>query len=265
MADCVAFAFAAGYGSALQRLVPSIPANSLASFCITEKGGAHPKAIRSRLESSGGDEGSGRIYVLNGRKKYISCAMEADLFLVAASKGLKPGGRNSIRIVKIRPGSPGLDVVRMKDIDLVPEISHGEMILTDLRVSEEDLLPGDGYADYIKPFRTIEDLHVSAAILAYLFNRAVRYGWGRDIKAGILACIESLRNLALQDVNAPALHILLGGVLGQVNQLLSRLQPLWDELDDTVRSAWLRDKRLMTIADKARKMRFEKAWEYWPR
>ena len=38
----------------------------------------------------------------------------------------------------------------------VPEISHAEVELDRVKVSDADVLPGDGYDDYLKPFRTIE-------------------------------------------------------------------------------------------------------------
>ena len=39
---------------------------------------------------------------------------------------------------------------------------------------EADLLPGDGYDIYLKPFRTIEDIHVHAALIGYLVGVARR-------------------------------------------------------------------------------------------
>ena len=84
VSECFAYAFAAGYCCALQRLVPTLPADSVACFCITEEWGVHPRAIQSRLAPSGDDDTRGNAFTLNGRKKYITCAKEADLFLVSA-------------------------------------------------------------------------------------------------------------------------------------------------------------------------------------
>ena len=45
------------------------------------------------------------------------------------------------------------------------------------RVIRGALLPGDGYDVYVKPFRTIEDIHVHAATIAYLVAEGRRRGW----------------------------------------------------------------------------------------
>ena len=262
-ATCFAYAFAAGYCSALQRLVPSLPQNAIACFCITEEGGAHPRAIRSRLAPSEDDANQQRTFLLNGHKKYITCAAEADRFLVAASEGIRDDGKNSIRMVAVKAGAPGITITPIRDLVLVPEISHAEVLFTDVVISEEDLLPGDGYTDYIRPFRTIEDLHVSAAALGYLFRNARRYGWDRSIRESLLGRIVSLRCLALSRPDAPAVHIVTGDALNQIRELFARLEPLWETVGGDAKKAWNRDKALMNIAAKARTLRLQAAWNLY--
>jgi acyl-CoA dehydrogenase len=260
VADCFAYAFAAGYCCALQRLVPTLPQNLIACFCITEEGGGHPRAITSRLAPSGNDENGGRIFTLNGHKKYITCATEADRFLVAASEGIRNDGKNSIRMISISARTPGIRIMPMQDLRLVPEISHAEVAFTDVAVSEADLLPGDGYTDYIRPFRTIEDLHVSAAVLGYLYKNACQYDWDRSIRESILGRIISARCLALSRPDAPAVHIAMADALNQIKVLFERLEPLWETVGGKAKQAWDRDKALMSIADKARALRLKAAW-----
>jgi acyl-CoA dehydrogenase len=209
------------------------------------------------------DTDQGKTFSLNGKKKYITCAKEADFFLVAASVGISDDGKNNIRMIKIDSKTPGITIVPMKDIHLVPEISHCELIFTDVKIFESDLLPGDGYTDYIKPFRTIEDLHISACILGYLFQNACRYDWGTDIKEIILGRIVSVRNLALSNPTAPAVHIVTGDVLKQIKELFKLLEPFWEKVGGEAKQDWDRDKILMTIADKARTRRLQTAWEFY--
>ncbi|MBC2715265.1 MAG: hypothetical protein HF978_08160 [Desulfobacteraceae bacterium] len=263
VSNCIAFAFAAGYCSALQSLVPVLPKNAITCFCITEEGGGHPRVIKSQLVPLLNDADQGKTFTLNGKKKYITCAKEADLFLVAASDGIRDDGKNSIRMIKIDSKTPGIKIVPMKDIRLVPEISHGELIFTDVTIFETDLLPGDGYIDYIKPFRTIEDLHISAGILGYLFRNACKYDWDRDIKESILSRIVSVRNLALSSSSAPEVHIVIGDVLKQIKELFKLLEPFWEKVGGEAKQAWDRDKTLMNIADKARTRRLQTAWEFY--
>jgi acyl-CoA dehydrogenase len=257
-ADCFAYAFAAGYGCALQRLVPAIPADALACFCITEEGGGHPRAIAARIDPSG-DRGD--AFTLSGRKKYITCAKEADVFLVAASDGIRADGTNSIRMVKIEAGTPGVNLQVMDTLRLVPEISHCEIMFDDVPVSAAEMLPGDGYTDYIKPFRTIEDLHVSAAILGYLFRNARIYGWGREVMERIAGLIVSVRSLALEPPGASSVHIVMDDVLKQIKLMVESLDPLWEKAGESAKQAWARDKAVMNIADKARAARLQRAWK----
>src|SRR6185295_153430 len=52
-ADRLGFAFAGGYAEALRALVPELPPGSITALCATEEGGAHPRAIRTRLVPAG--------------------------------------------------------------------------------------------------------------------------------------------------------------------------------------------------------------------
>ena len=101
LADRTAYAFAAGYESGLRRLVPALPERAIVSFCVTEEKGGHPSTIRTTLK----EEGTGNSFSLTGGKKFITMANEADLLLVAASTGLAPDGKNSIRMALIE-GTP---------------------------------------------------------------------------------------------------------------------------------------------------------------
>ncbi len=258
--DCAAYAFAAGYCSALQSLVPELPKDKITSFCVTEAKGAHPRAIKTTLSPVKNKE---HAYSLNGEKKYITCADEADLILAAASEGIFEDGKNMIRMVKVDSHAPGVTITPMEDIHLVPEISHGMVSFHDVAVKADDLLSGDGYLNYIKPFRTIEDLHVSAGILGYLFRIACQYDWDQAVRQTILSRIVMTRTLALSDTNSPAVHILTGDLLNRTATLFHRIEPYWETVDKNARDAWNRDKALMSIAQNARTQRLDTAWAFY--
>ena len=59
----------------------------------------------------------------------------------------------------------------------VPEVPHAQLRFENLRIRESDILPGDGYDQYVKPFRTVEDIHVQAAVLSYLMREGQRLSW----------------------------------------------------------------------------------------
>jgi hypothetical protein len=181
---------------------------------------------------------------------------------VAASEGVTHDDKNKIRMMKVDSNAPGVSITPMK-INLVPEISHCELAFTNVTVSKSDLLSGDGYEDYIKPFRTVEDLHISAAMLGYLFRNACRYVWDREIRQRILGCIFTIRNLTLSPPGAPSVHIVTGDALRQVKELIKVTEPLWEKVSEEKKEAWNRDKVLMNIAHKARNRRLQTAWEFY--
>jgi len=263
LADRVSYAFAAGYHASLRRLIPSLPSDAITAFCVTEEGGGHPRAIRTKMEfiRSHGDGSS--LYKINGTKKFITCANEAELLVVAASIGFDADNKNQIRMVLLHKETPGITVIPMKELHFVPEISHGILRLENVAVRESDLLPGDGYTEYIKPFRTIEDIHVSAAILGYLFRIACLFGWPREARENILCLMVAIRSLAVNDPGAPEVHIAFGGVSSQISDLIQAIAPLWENVETETRKAWDRDKELLNVAGFAREKRLQTAWSFY--
>lgn len=256
LSDRVGFAFAAGYEAALMKLAPSISEGSIASLCVTEEQGGHPAMIRSTLRRTG-ENGP---WTLNGSKKFITLAAEADIFLIAASAGTSPNNKNAIRIAQVERNAQGLEVARMPDLPFVPEIGHGIVRMNQVMVENTRLMPGDGYADYIKPFRTIEDLHVTAAIEGYIFRVAGLYQWPHPIMEQIALLLAGTRALALEDPSSPGVHIALGGLRAHMLSLFESIQELWKTTDAITRSNWERDRALLGVAEKSRISRLEKAW-----
>ena len=260
LADRTAYAFLAGFLSAMQRLLPDLAAEKITAFCISEEGGAHPRAIKTRLESNSADS-SGKTWLLNGRKQFITCANDADSILVAASTGTDPEGRNQIRLAQIDRNAAGVRIEPMAELPFIPEISHGVVYLENVQVSNTQLLPGDAYIKYIKPFRTIEDIHVSAAILGYLFRTASLYGWPQSIRETLLGLITAIRPLAMADPLSPQIHIAYVGLQWSIEQLIKESTVHWEKTPDAVRDAWKRDRAVMGIASKAGQKRLESAWK----
>ncbi|MFN7951224.1 MAG: acyl-CoA dehydrogenase family protein [bacterium] len=255
LADRVAFAFAAGYQAALARLVPAIPEERVVSLCVTEAKGNHPRALETTLVRAA----AGTLR-LNGRKSWATHSPHATELLVAARAGLAADGRPAIKLVRVRGDAPGVTVEPMHGIAFVPEISHGAVTLDEVAVADDDVLPGDGYADYVKPFRTVEDVHVAAALGAHLTRLAFVFDWPRDLREDLLAHLVALRGLALADPRAIATHLALGGVFRDQGRLLVAIDPCWARVDDATRARWERDRALLAVAGSAREKRLEAAW-----
>jgi acyl-CoA dehydrogenase len=245
-ADRMAFAFAAGYHAALRHLVPSLPRDHRAALSATEQGGAHPRAIATRLSD-------GR---LSGDKRWTTLGDVARTFLVVASTGLDAAGKNRLVIVRVDRDRTGLSVMPMAETPFAPEVRHVELALRDVLVSREDVLPGDGYEDFLKPFRTIEDLFVHGALLGYVLGIARRHGFEHAFAEEVIAAIVTTRALAAVDPRALETHLALAGVLRGVERLVTAE----DDRLAAVDPRWSRDRALLTVASRARELRREAAW-----
>jgi len=252
--DRVGFAFAAGYQAALHALVRALPIELAVSLCATEEGGAHPRAIATRLEAAGAG------FVLRGRKRWSTFAPAADALLVVASLGMDDGGKNRLRVVRVDAKAEGVRIEPMPPPPFAPEIPHAEVTLEGVLVREEDVLEGDGYDRYLKPFRTIEDLHVFGAMVAHVCGIARTLSWPRDVVEELAASVVTLRTMALSDATSPELHIALGGALTHIRALLDRAAPLFGAAPTETRERWERDRALFGVAKTARGLRLEAAW-----
>jgi acyl-CoA dehydrogenase len=260
-ADRLGFAFAAGYAAALHALVPGLDAGTLASLAATEDGGAHPKAIRTALTRAGA-EGSGGGWHLTGVKRWVTLAGR-QLFVLAAA-GLLPDGRSRLVLVRIPGDRTGVRFVPLPPAPFVPEIPHAEVHLEQVPVSDAEILPGDGWERWVKPFRTVEDIHVHAALLAFLGATGARAGWPRSLREQMVSGLIALQGLALADPSSPVTHVALGGAIGQARQLVDATAPYWSSVPEPVRQAWERDRSLLEVAGKARALRLDRAWERLP-
>lgn len=246
-ADRIGFAFAGGYAAALQALVPG--QTGIAALCATEEGGAHPRAIRTTL--AGGE--------LTGKKKWATGATAAATLLVVASIGTDDGGKNRLRVVRVATTAAGVRM-RASAAPFVPEITHAEVELDHVRVAESDVLPGDGYDDYLKPFRTIEDVHVHGALAGYLAGVARRRGW-RELAEQAIALALAARAVALADAKLATTHVALAGVLALAARHVSDVETRWSAAPDDEHARWQRDRGLLQVAASARAARRERAWQ----
>jgi alkylation response protein AidB-like acyl-CoA dehydrogenase len=251
-ADRLGFAFAAGYAEALRALVPS--ATDVMALCATEDGGNQPRAIKTTLTRRDG------VHVITGKKKWATGASAAASLLVVASAGSADAGRNLLRVVKVSTAAPGVRITPTI-APFVPEIPHAEVELDHVPVADADILPGDGYDDYLKPFRTVEDVHVHAALAAYLIGVARRRGW-HDLVERWLAVALAARSVALIDAKAPTTHVALAGVLTLATREVEEIEARWRaQVDDPEHARWQRDRPLLQVAMAARTARRDRAWQ----
>lgn len=255
-ADRLGWAFASAYQAALRVLVPDLPEDRVSALCVTEADGTAPRAMQTCLS-----DGAGGLR-LEGAKRWTTLGAGSGLFLVAARDDRVHGDRPAIRLVKIPAEASGVQVEPMPPTAFVPEVPHARLRFDGVAVSEAAVLPGDGWSRYVKPFRSIEDLHVQAAALAYLVRESRRLAWPRDWTGRALAVLASCLTLAGLDPSGPSVQVVLGGVLDDAERLVKEADGFWAQSSDPEAAArWRRDVPLLAIATGARAARLAKAWE----
>lgn len=257
-ADRVGWAFVAGYQAAMRVLVPSLPAEAVAAFCVTEEGGNRPRDIRTRIEP--GTDGG---WTVSGAKRWTTLGPESSvLFVVGALPQADDAGRPRLKVARVPAGSAGLRLLPMPPTRFVPEVPHARVQLDAVRVAADALLPGDGYAACVKPFRTIEDTHVTLAVLAYLLREARARAWPAAFAERLVATLAALGSAAAGPVDDPALHVMLAGALRIAHALYAEAGALWSALpEDAAARRWQRDAALFDVAHTARQARATRAWE----
>ena len=237
-------AFLVGYQAALRMLWPSAPL-SLGALCATEQRSLRVADMQTRLTG----------LRLSGRKDFVTAGDAADWLLIAA-RSEEPDETPRLSLAVVYPGEPGVRVEKLPPIPLMPDISHGRLILENAQC---ELLAGDGWDAYVKPFRTLEDVYVLSAMTAWLYGVGNDSDWPQTLQLRLLALLAGCAEVSRQAPNTPAGHVVLGGLFAQfdglkveVNQALADGPPHWWAM-------WQRDQGVMELAAGARGKRLAKA------
>ncbi|WP_460142850.1 acyl-CoA dehydrogenase middle domain-containing protein [Pseudomonas sp. S3_B08] len=237
-------AFLVGYQAALRMLWPSAPL-SLGALCASEQRSLRPADMQTRLKD----------LRLSGRKDFVTAGDAADWLLVAA-RSEEPGETPRLSLAVVYPGEPGVKVEKLPALPLMPDISHGRLHLDGALC---ELLAGDGWDAYVKPFRSLEDVYVLSAMTAWLYGIGQDSNWPQALQLRLLALLAGCAEASRQAPNNPPWHVLLGGLFaqfealaGEVDQALGNGPVEWAQM-------WQRDKGVMQLAAGARAKRLAKA------
>lgn len=253
LADRVGYAFAGGYAAALRALCPNLP-DLPRCLSATEAEGNHPRAIRTELTPDGAG------FRLTGSKKWATLGSHALEALVVAKRG-EAAGRPVLAVARVRLDSPGVSVRVLPPTPFVPEIPHAEIDFENVRVAASDLLPGDGYDDYLKPFRTVEDVHVHAALLGYLLGLAKRGSFPAEYVERLLAAVAAAEGVAAASPRSFGTHLALAGLLRESRSLAELPAELWARVAEDEAKRFERDRPLFRVAAGAREARARAARE----
>ncbi|CAN7460565.1 acyl-CoA dehydrogenase [Pseudomonas sp. LjRoot71] len=244
MAATPGLAFLAGYQGALRALWPAAPW-TLGALCVTENRSTRPADMSTRINA----------LTLDGRKDFVTAADAADWLLVAAREEAD-GMPVQLALGVVRNGAPGVQIETLPALPLMPDVSHGRL---HLQGAHCERLPGDGWDAYVKPFRTLEDTHVLAALTAWLFGVGQESAWPQALQLRLLGLLAGCAEVARQCPGAAASHLLLAGLFAQFDSLRTDLDSAFAAGDAHWANLWQRDKGLLAIAGSARSKRLQKA------
>ena len=258
--DRVAGAFVSGYQSALRCLVPSLDGErAFVTFSVTEEEGNRPKHIKSQLSKKGDS------FVLNGKKRWASLSNVSNHLLVAARRNSPNEERPEMVMVHVPVDSEGLTVEPMPPTAFTPEVSHGRIYLENVQIPIEAVLTGDGYSDYIKPFRFMEDTYVTTGFAASLLRLALDNGWATEDQLTLISVLSLLAQVCEvlesdeRGHESPLYHLLFDQANNMLQPLVDFEQPRWQKVSAEQRALWLRDAPLLGIAKMAAGIRRERA------
>lgn len=244
-------AFAVGYQAALDALFGR--STSLRALAVTEPAGNRPRDIQTTLTPTNAG------YRLEGQKSFVTLGQRATEIFVAARAGLGTDGRPALRIARIDTSATGVLVQQGARLPIVPEVEHAAVRFEHVQVPAADVLTGDGYAAYVKPFRTVEDIYVHLTLLSHLLQLTRHHAIDASVAADAWASMVTLRALAQEDPGALSTHVALAGVLSGLEGLLTRFTERAQHLPAAVQKATERDLALRHVARAARQQRWANA------
>ena len=243
-------AFIIGYRCALQSLIPELKQRQWAAMCVSEKTGNHPKSLTSTVDDNG---------LINGHKSFITMADQAKQLVVIAKAG-QVDDTPVLKAVLLELPCEGVSIQAMPPLPMVPDISHGQITFKNCQGT---LLTGDGYSDYSKRFRTLEDAHVFMAFTAMILRKCVDLKLDPELVQECLLLINSLHSLKGFDKNQePWLHLTLAACFKHFENMCKQFEEALKKSGDDFYALWMRDKKLFTIAAKARVSRNKKAQDW---
>ena len=238
-------AFLVGYQAALRVLWPSAPA-SLGALCATERRSVRPADMHTRLDD----------LRLTGSKDFVTAGLEAEWLLVAA-RSEAAGEAPRLNLAVVYPGEPGVTLEPLPTLPLMPEVGHGRLLLDQAAC---ELLAGDGWDAYVKPFRSLEDLYVLTALTAWLYGVGQACAWPQGLRLQLLGLLAGCAEGGRQCADSVGCHLLLGGLFAQFQALRGEIDAALAAGPAHWAQIWQRDQGVMALAAVAREKRLTKAW-----
>ena len=243
----------AGHQAAIRRLFPATPPDAICAFCISEDRGPHPKYIATSLV-----DGSTGLR-LNGTKRWGSVAPDADLLYVAASIG-RDGDRNDLRMIALPADRTGVTFDLDPYVGYGPEIRIADIAFDDVQVQPSEVMQGDAYLSYIKPFRLIEDVYNTVGTQIGMFRLGTEHGWEDEQLETLVALISQAAAVSSTDMASPEAILLLTAYLRSSGEFWANIWQSWPNAPAGVVAKWSPERSLLGVAERARETRRQTAW-----
>lgn len=237
-------AFLAGYQAALRALWADAPAG-LGALCTTERRTLRPADMSTRWDG----------VQLSGSKDFVSAGGAVQWLLVSAREE-SVDEAPCLGLFFVEPAAAGVVLKQGPSLPIVPDIPHARLQLDGAPATR---LAGDGWSDYVKPFRTHEDLHVLAALSAWLYGMGLRERWSLGLQLRLLAILGGAAEVARLPAKEPATHLLLAAQLEQFAALQPDLDSAMTHAGGHCAAPWQRDRAVLTLARGAQARRLEQA------
>jgi len=195
------FAFLSGYQAALEQMFPTIAPNELKALCVSEAKGGHPKSIETILKHQ----------QITGVKTYVTAGTEVEHLLVLCKTEEIINDRPILKIVHLPIGAEGIELTNF-ELSFMKDIKHGKLVMNATTITSDQILDGDGFSQYTKPFRTLEDICLGVAYQAMLLRQAIDNNWEDKLRDQLLLNIYTLKNLLDLPLLNNETHLLLAAV-----------------------------------------------------
>ena len=159
-----------------KRWLPHVAEGRLGAICITEPGvGSDAASIETTATIQG------KEYILNGKKRFITNAGVADIYLVYAKTSDRPEDRAKHRHLSafmVEKGAPGFTVERINELGGWVGLPNGYLNFDEARIPVENRIgaEGDGWRVLVDGLNFERDLF--AAGMLGPMREAIRYAVG---------------------------------------------------------------------------------------
>lgn len=243
------FAFMAGYQAALEKMFPTIAPHQVKALCVSEGKGIPLNAIKTTLVNN-------RI---NGLKNYITAGSEVQHLLVLCRTEESKNGRPLLKMVHLPSDTANCQITDF-EMPFMQEVKHGKLALDNTKILDNQILEGDGFSEYTKPFRTLEDICIAAAHQSMLLRQAIDYQWDESIRDHLLFQLFSLKNLINLPLVAKETHLLVAANEHNFEKLFPDIESNISNRSPAIfQKDWSLNKRVLSLGDEVKALRLLKA------